>query len=861
MAVVVCLIVASLLLFVRCDGQGNKNVVSLYLGGIVVAGTDNQLFAKVAIGVPFSKTDFKGKVDGIPDSIKTTTSETIRENYYELDFLTSPGKDATGEHPYTITVFNDKESHEYKGVLVIGKPSDTPDQVGGDAGKTGYLGSTDFNDLSISAQVKFGVLMVANPVIIGDLAIAGLSNGEIAGVSFDGTIKWRTKVTDNTIETLQTVEGKLITSDNSGLISLFNLSDLAAGKSRPESTYKVSGVLTAPPTVMNTKMMVVGTSDGKVICVSVPELNKVWDVELDGAINGTIAAIPLGSDKGNLFFNCSNNNIYSLLFDGTLLVRVKSEKQTVKSPIAKVDRFVNIIMQNEVSCRGSDGKEIWTQFEDFDLTGMPLMTSDQIFVSGKTKLKSISTTDGSELWSVDFAQTINSNPFIIGNHILVPTEDKRINVLRINDGLISGSMKVDGSVIPWPYLSNDRLVIADRIGNLILMVKAKTTATKKFDMSQVLVNGGNTNIAHNCLINATLPEKPKLLWTLPGSFAPAITTINRIYLYDITNKQFSCRNAINGDAIWTYNTEAIDANYYGFAFKKGPHDTPMFFTSQGLLIGAKDGLTMLDPDTGKVISKTFLTGIPQSDGKYIILTSKTDLYVLDMAMKLIWSKKGDYNSSNVTIDGDFVYAARRGKDSGAFQILDVKNGSVIFEKADPLFQISSIKVLYNTQFIIVSTLQGPWVFDKLTAKVRGTSGELSMTGVGLYEANFVGNKLYCASEEFGATFDLDSGIATMNAPKDGKENKVRMVSGHWLLTPNSYICMGFDSDKLPKDKNDKKSAEIPKILQIRKLDGNLISSIEVVTNKNFEYGIAVGGSTLILSELGDDSPKLRVYGP
>lgn len=859
-AVALCLVLALLLLFVRCDGQ-KKKVVDLYLGGIVVAGTENQVFAKVAIGVPFKQTDFKGKVDGVPDSIKTSTIETVRENYYELNFMASPDKDATGEHPYTITVFNEKESYQFKGVLVIGKPSDTPDLVGGNAGKTGYLGPTDFNGLSISASVKFGILMVSNPVIIGDLAVAGLSNGEIAAVSFDGTIKWKTKITDNTVETLQTIDGKLITSDNSGLISLFSLDDLADGKTKPLGSIKVSGVLTASPTILDSKRMAVGTSDGKVVCISIPDMKKVWDVQLDGSIYGSIAAIPLGGEKGNLFFNCSNNNTYSLLYDGTLLVRVETKQQPVKSPIAKVDRFISLIMPNQVACRASDGKEIWVQYMDFDVTGMPLMNESQIFVYGKNRLKSISSRDGTDIWAVDFPQIINSNPFIIGDHILVPTEDKTINVVRINDGLVSGSMKIEGSVIPWPYLSNERLVIADRIGNLILMTKTKSAITKKFDMSQVLVNGGNVNLSHNSVVNASIPEKPRLLWTLPGSFAPAITTINRVYLYDMTNKQFSCRNSINGEVIWTYNSEAVDADCFGFAFKKGPHDTPMFFTPQGLLAGTIEGITLLDPDTGKVLAKSFVTGIPQSDGKVIVLTNKTVLYVLDMNMKLLWSKKGEYNSSNVALDGDFIYASRRGKNSGAFQILDTKTGNIVFERQDQLFEISSIKVHYNNKYVIVSTIQGPWVFDKINGVEKGTSGTLAMAGYGLFESNFVGDKLYCVSDEFGAVFDLNTGIASLNMPIDGKDNKVRMVSGHWLYTPKSYICMGLDSSKLPKDKKSKPPKNMPKLLQIRNLDGSMIDTIEIDENENAGFGISAGGSMLILSEIGEDNAKLRVFGP
>lgn len=88
-----------------------------------------------------------------------------------------------------------------------------------------------------------------------------------------------------------------------------------------------------------------------------------------------------------------------------------------------------------------------------------------------------------------------------------------------------------------------------------------------------------------------------------------------------------------------------------------------------------------------------------------------------------------------------------------------------------------------------------------------------------------------------------------------------MVSGHWIFTPNLYVCMGFDSSKINKTQKGKALETTAKLLEIRKLDGTVISRLDVITNKNNEYGISAGGSMIILNEVGDDEPKLRVFGP
>jgi hypothetical protein len=184
-------------------------------------------------------------------------------------------------------------------------------------------------------------------------------------------------------------------------------------------------------------------------------------------------------------------------------------------------------------------------------------------------------------------------------------------------------------------------------------------SAKKFDMSQVVVNGGSVSLSHNSLVKANFPTKPKLLWNKPGSFAPAVTTIGRLFLYDLDRKVFSCVESRNGETVWEYPAEAAEGMFYGLGMEKGPHDAPMFFTEKGLMLGTKDGLAIVDPDTGKLLAKSIHTGIPQCDGKHIALSSPKELLLLDMNLNILWRKIGFYSASNVCLDGDFIFAAKR----------------------------------------------------------------------------------------------------------------------------------------------------------------------------------------------------------
>ena len=427
--------------------------------------------------------------------------------------------------------------------------------------------------------------------------------------------------------------------------------------------------------------------------------------------------------------------------------------------------------------------------------------------------------------------------------------------------MISKSFAIEGSMIDWPCYGDGKMYVLDRRGFLFILSKAPNSTNLKFDMSQVVANGGKCTVAHNCITNATLPLKPKLLWTLKGSFAPAITTKTRVYLYNIDTKTFQCNNAVDGSPVWTYQAQAVEGVYYGFFLKLGLHETPMFFTEKGLLVGTKTGLVLLDPDTGKELTRSIETGVPQSDGKIIVLTTGESVTVMDMNMKVMWKKKGEYHSSTVLIDGNTIYAARRGDGVGEFEIIETKTGKIVSSFADKLFDISSVKVMNTGKNIIVTTMAGPWIYDIQKDDMLGVSKQLSSFGANIFESNYVKGKLICSSHDFGIEFDIATGSGKVMVPKDAKDHKNYLNGGNWVFTPNGYVCMGFilPQGKPPKD-NKQKPSDFKRNLQVRNLASEILASIVLEPSENREYGIALSGSTIILSEVGKDG-LLRVYGP
>lgn len=857
----VVVVVALLFVFVRCSGDTSQEPVQkMYLGGQLIENSTQQIFAKLLINFPFKNSPYKSKVEGLPDNFGLYENNVIYNVYFFTEYMVNPPAGSAGQYPYKILITSDKEKYEFEGVLVVGKPSDTSDKVGGDAGKTGYLGTTDISDFSITSKTQFGKLLMANPVVFPNVCVIGTSNGELVGVDFNGKIVWRVQVTKNIIDSLQQSGNLVIVSDNSGLISTFDINKLSKGEDSAEDTYRISSSISGPPTIIDKERMVVGQADGKVVCLSLPKLNEVWKINrIKGTIINSIAAVPIGSGKGYLYINSGDKNTYILDFEGNLQKRYEHMIIPIGSPCANNDTFATLSANNQLQLRFSTGKDAWIYNCEFDIIGMPVMTADQLFVYGKNKLKSVSRKDGSELWTIDLPSNINSNPVVVGNHIIVPTEDRNVNVIRVNDGLVSYTFSIQGSVINWPYLFDNKLFVADRAGNLFILSGSGSAKVGKFDMSQVLTNGACTGQDHNNLVKTSLPLKPKLLWTLNGSFAPAITTRDRVYLYNIDKKEFSCNKNTNGNVIWSLNAEAAEGQFYGFCLMQGYHETPMYFTSKGMLLGTKNGMMLVDPDTGKTLAKSNIIGIPQSDGKIIACTNGKELSICSFDMKKLWSVKGEYYSSNVVIDGDLIFAVKRGEGVGEFAIFESKTGKKIFSQNDTLFDVSAMKLLSTKQYIIMSTMQGPWVYDKLSAKVKGTSSTVTLTNIMMFESNYIDGKVFCATNEFGLIFDLKTGEGSLNVPNLNKTQPPIFNAGHWIFTPTNYVCMGLvpPAGKASQEKN---STDLNRLLQIRNLKSEMIASITIEPSKCDKYGIALGGSTIILSEICDGA-KLRVYGP
>jgi outer membrane protein assembly factor BamB len=851
----------SLIVFTGCQ-SGTKDidpVSKIFTGGLVISGSKPQLFAKIYVSVTLKDTPYKSSIEGIPEKLLQTTNNNTRTDGYEIDFNVNPPSGTEGEYPYKIMVKSDKDSFEFEGVLVVGTPTNSDDLVGGDSGKTGYLTRDDFGGLSVSSKVAFTKMIVANPIVIGQTCVVGLSSGELVGIDPNGKELWKAEITKNVIETLQRVGNNVLVAENTGKLSIYDIEKLSGGNSRASDSYTASGTFVAPPTVLDDSKIAIGTTDGKVICLSIPGLDYLWEYKCGGAVIGSIAAVPLGKGNGNLYFNSQDKFTHVIGFDGKFGIMFKHDVMPVGFPIASSDKFAVLSQVNSIQLRQNTGNPIWQSFSEFDVTGNPVFDESQVFVYGKKYLSAYSLLDGSENWTIELPAPINSNPVIFGNDLLVGTEDKNIRVIRINDGLVTNSFQIEGSIAHWPYYSSGRLYITDRRGFLYILSKSQTKLEKRFDMSQVLSNGGKIRPDHNCIVNVTLPVKPKLIWQKKGSFAPALTTKDKVFLYDIDEKRFSCHDAITGTQTWSLDAEATDGMFYGFFFDQGAQETPMCFTEKGLLLGTKSGIVTVDPYTGKELSRSILSGIPQSDGKFVLLTNKNEFIVTDMNLKKLWNRKGEYLSSNVLIDGDYIFSVRRGEGVGEFNIFEAKSGKMIFSHKDTLFDISAAKLHATKRYIIMSTMQGPWVYDKEKALIKGTSGEIVLTNIILQETNFVSNKLYCASNEFALVFDLEKGSGTLVNPSDYEKQNVIFTGGGWIYTPQSYVCMGFETPK-KNTPTETDPLTFNRKLVIRKLDGTMISSILIPPTKVSAYGIALGESTIILSEIGEGA-SLKVYGP
>jgi|GEM_PF-6136184 len=859
---------AFLFLFKGCNrGSKPESIEPIVVGGVVMPGKGLQTIAIVNFFQPLEEPKFS--IEGLPKEFKTSSNPQIGKESLQLQITAEVPVDyKLGTYPFKLNCSISDIKASFEGEVTVGQAQEGADKVFGGTGKNGVIGDIDPTGFVVLGRAELGSSITANIITVDDLIIVGTKT-YLVGLNDKVKEVFRVKVTNYAIETLQTIEDKVITSDSIGIISIFDIASLYTKDPKPLVTFKGPTRLSAIPTIISNEKMVVGFVDGSIKMISLPNLREIWNNKPQAAISGAISVYTV-KDQSIIYAGCQDKSVY--LFDGSgkLIVRLTTAELLLGGPALFVNRLIVSLINSEIIVIDTLGQVQWKIIGPDRVKWQPIINKENILLASDTKIMSLSVIDGKEDWSVVLGGKVESQPVIISDTVVFCTNGKLMR-LNLKDGDELESLPVGGQVSSWPVIFKNQLVVAERNGGISIFGKNENSGKiEPLDTNSIISNGCMVDLAHTNYIDVEFPTKLKQLWSLKGWFAPAITTKRHVFLYSITDKYFSCNEAKTGKQIWRYNSEATE----GFFTSPGAHETPMYLTKNGLYIGTKQGLFLLNPYNGEVIKRSSIIGIPQATAEYVLVSSHLGLTCTDSNLKILWRKDGIYYQPNVAIDGEFVYVADRTKDNQGLYCLRIRNGSEVWKEKSDIIS-SPTKIMYSKDMIFTSNMTGIAVTDKKTKKTMPTPGLMMLVETFIQQTKFLAKDMSGFLLQFDFTKGIFSPIWILD-PKKIKDPPSISSHAHAILTKNSMIAIGPKNK--PKNTPPKTPPKLdpnqpqPKIEPKKAEPSNYFlgcfSSKEFKVLDKYDLGIIKNGmfsltigDEIVVTSLNDVGGQLRVYGP
>lgn len=867
MAIGIAILGIIIFFLVRGCGSQEEPASLFWFGG---ASAPGELPKTISLGrmTPPDQKPFEFQVEGLP---KDVTFEERREDLSSKSYLsflvaTIPADTKKGIYPIKITYKNASFSKSFESEFVIGDRAESQDSIYGGIGRAGQLPAISTDDLVVSNFVNLEKGITSPPCIVGNKTYLGLQNGKVVALDNKLGKVFEVTISEDSVVAVQATEKYLVGCDSRGNIVSFDLSQKEPSRL---AAYKLDGKVSSPPTIVAEDKILVGSTDGLLGLFSLPDLRPQWKVDLPGPVIGNVSCqiYKFENDlRGYIFTACDDSNIYYHDLDGKLISRFQMDLTSKFAPIVVGDRVLFSNSGNFIQLSDSFGRTIWsTNVEDMQLW-QPISNSGKAYFFGKKKIIALDMKDGSVSFSEDSPGEIASQPVFIGKTLCLPLQGQ----LSFMSGDLTpkSSISLGDMVSGWPVPFEGGMLVAQQSGGVYLFTKGNPGSSipvVKFNMKDVVFSQGLSNQFHNSYTNTKLPKTLKLKWEKDGEYAPALTTKTRAYLYNITKKVFSCVSIDDGKEIWQFPSEAYPAIYYTLGY----NETPMCLSGNGLYLGTVAGVMLVDPDTGRLLRSSNVSGIPQADDATVVVTNGKKLSVCDKNLKALWTADGNFVSSNVIILGKSVVAISRdevedfSKSKAFVAIYDKLTGKVEWSKKDTSISYC-VRTITDGKRLLASTGSGLWMMDIGERKVYGAS-RYAPTVETIYA---MPNGDIWFKEMAGVHFKLNlkdgNVLPAIEPPRD---KSIYMAFGLTYMDSESFVGI---CAPLPDSKETEQSQES---IDVNKADfylvttsvktGDNISSVKIGKSFDAQFTLSYGEKKVFVSAFGSDkgyNPKLSVWG-
>lgn len=867
MAIGIAILGIIIFFLVRGCGSQEEPASIIWSGG---ASAPGELPKTISLGkmIPPDQKLFEFQVEGLP---KDVTVEERREDLSSKSYLsflvaTVPADAKKGIYPIKITYKNASFSKSFESEFVIGDRAESQDSIYGGIGRTGQLPAISTDDLVVSNFVNLEKGITSPPCVVGNKTYLGLQNGKVVALDDKLGKIFEVTVSEDPVVAVQATEKYLVGCDSRGNIVSFDLSQKEPSQL---AAYKLDGKASSPPTIVAEDKILVGSTDGLLGLFSLPNLEPQWKVNLPGPVIGNVSCQIYKSEnglKGYIFAACDDSNIYYHDLDGKLVSRFQMDLPSKFAPIVVGDRVLFSNSGNFIQLSDSFGRSIWsTNVEDIQLW-QPISNSGKIYFFGKKKIIALDMKDGSVSFSEDLPGEIVSQPVFIGKTLCLPLQGQ----LSFMSGDLTpkSSINLGDLVSGWPVPFESGLLVAQQSGGIYLFTKGNPGSSipvVKFNMKDVVFSQGLSNQFHNSYTNTKLPKTLKLKWEKDGEYAPVLTTKTRAYLYNITKKVFSCVSIDDGKEIWQFPSEAYPAVYHTLGY----NETPMCLSENGLYLGTVAGVMLVDPDTGRLLRSSNVSGIPQADDSAVVVTNGKKLSVCDKNLKTLWIADGNFVSSNVIILGDSIAAISRdevedfSKSKAFVAIYDKLTGKMEWSKEDASISYC-VRTITDGKRLFASTGSGLWMMDIEEKKIYGASRYASSA-----ETIYVKpNGDIWLKDMSGLNFVLnlkDGAIApAMPMPED---KAVYLAFGLTYMDSESFVGICPPLSNSNKTEQPEEQPDVNKtdfyVVTTSVKTGNNISSVKIGKSFDAQFALSYGEKKVFVSTFGSDkgyNPKLSVWG-
>jgi len=874
--VVVCLVALPNLLFVGCSSDSGKSNLPEYiqewrLGGALIAGEEGQLFAKYSVDNSRTEEPFKGKIEVEPDGleIKIDTLETVQENY--INFYVSPKETQTGKYKYRITIFSLNELYEVDGEIAIGEPFEGKDKLQGGANRSRSLREAETKDFILLRTTSLGKQSISNVAPFQGNIVVGTSVGSLYFISNTGEIQGESQTSDNAIEFVQTTDDIIIVATVDGEILTFEpISDDDTFNLKQLSSTNIDSRLSGLPTLVDEKSMVVCTVDGYMRMLSLPNLDTAWEHKAMGSFNGGACVLQMktGDDTKSVIVASSDDRaVYYLDENGILLDKEQGRQLVSCTPAANKTKLTLTTVNNQVYARTLHGTTLWGNQMHYEVVSGPAFNGKFVAVSSEKMTQIFDIDDGIEQVSINLDDSVAGESFFLGDNICVPTADGVIAIYDAYTGNLLDKLHFNGELKYTPLILEGGTIVGINDNSQIFFwgIPTKVENMGELDPESIVYNGGRGGPKHPNYIGIDLPIHQRRLLTIQGRFAPALVSNKYLFLYNIDEERFSCRLRDGGAEVWGFNAEApYKDQFFGAGVDLGFHNSPLYYTPEGLILSTVDGLVLVDPLTGNQIKQTKITGICNADNEVIIVANLEKLYCLEKNnFQPMWEIDGSFYAESVCIDGNTVYAVDRREGNAKIHVIEKMTGKITFTAEDETLAFAS-KLVVTDKYVGFGSFGGVWLFHKnppsAVGAIYGTnrSANLIVKDNEIITTNQIGDI---------TKLDVDSFKETPIQPPSSPDAEINWMyfDGNEIMTSNALVQLAKYLPKVPEGQKATEAQNQEVIdnthLMIRDPGNGKPLFTELIDSSGAsEFSLTIGADVVAVCVHNGLEPKLILFG-